>query len=209
MNIAIFGSTGGTGRKLLEQALEQGHNITVLVRTARAIKSEHTNIKIIQGNVLDQAKVEEVVKGQDAVVCALGTPPFNRSKLRANGTKIIIQAMQKLSVKRLVCLSAFGVGDSYELLPFYYKYLIIPLMLRYVYADHELQEKYIEQSQLDWTIVRAAALTNGGHTGEYLSGAAAMTRDIKLKISRADIADFMLKQLESEDNLMKSCCVSY
>ena len=209
MNIAIFGSTGGTGRMLLKQALDRGHNVTVLVRTLSSIKSEHGNLTVIQGNVLDQAKVEEVVKGQDAVICALGTPPFDRSRLRANGTKIVIQAMQNLAVKRLVCLSSFGVGYSYELLPFHYKYLIIPLMLRFVYADHELQEKYIKQSQLDWVIARPAALTNGEHTGEYLSGAAAATKNIKLKISRADVADFMLKQIDSDDNLMKSCCISY
>jgi len=209
MKLAIFGSTGGTGYKLLEQTLQQGHFVTVLVRNSSSLELEHENLKVIKGDVLDQPTVDSVVKDQDAVLCALGAPAFDKSKLRANGTKDIIQAMNTHGIKRLICQSSIGIGDSYDLLPFYYKYLIIPLMLRFVFADHALQESYIKNSQLDWTIVRAAALTNGEHTGNYLSGVAVTTKKIKLKISRADTADFMLKQLSDNSNLCKSPCISY
>jgi len=209
MKLAIFGATRGTGRKLLQQALEQNHLVTVLVRNCKIFDQVHKNLHVIQGDVMQQDDVDSVVQGQDVVLCTLGAPPFDSSQVRANGAKNIVQSMQKYEVKRLVCLSGIGVGYSYELLPFYYKFLIIPLLLRRVYADHELQENYIKQSQLDWIIVRAAALTDGEHTSNYFSGTAVASKGTKLKISRADTADFMLKQLSDESNLGKTPSLSY
>lgn len=209
MKLIIFGATGGTGKQLLSQSLEQGHTVTAFVRHPDQLDHKHDNLTVIKGDVLDLTTVEQAIIGQDAVFCALGSPPLNKKLIRANGTKTIIQAMEQSSTKRLICLSGLGCGDSHDLLPFNYKYIILPLMLRYVYADHTLQEKNITTSQLDWTIIRAAALTDGKRTNTYWHGFTCDGISLTFKISRADVADFMLKQLSNNNYLRNTPNISY
>ena len=193
----------------MTQAIEQGHTVTAFVRNPENFDQTHENLQVVKGDVLDYSSIEHALQGQDAVLCVLGMPMFDKSKLRANGTKNIIRAMQKIGVKRLICQSGFGISDSYKQLPFHYKYFILPFLLRYVYADHEIQESYIKESQLDWIIVRPAALTYGIYTGSYWHGFAPTDKSLTIKISRADVADFMLKQLEDDTYLLKTPGISY
>ncbi len=127
-----------------------------------------------------------------------------KGSLLANGTSNIIQAMEQSGVKRLVCTSSLGVGDSKNYLTFLYKYILVPLMLRHVFADHLAQEEQIKASTLDWVIARPAELTNGAKTGKYYHGFSAGDKQVSSKISRADVADFMLKQLEDDTYLRKT-----
>jgi len=209
MKVIIFGSTGPTGQQIVKQALEQGHDVTAFVRSPEKLNQKHENLQAIKGDVLDYASVEDAIRGQDAVLCAIGRPPTDKNNLRANGTKNIIRAMEKTGVKRFICQSSDGVGDSADRLPFLYKYLIVPLMLRRVFADHALQEDHIKKSRLDWVIARPTALTNGEHTGAYQQGYAADNKTITHKISRADTADFMLKQLAANNYLHQTPSLSY
>jgi putative NADH-flavin reductase len=209
MKLIIFGSTGSTGRQVVTQALEQGHDVTAFARSPEKLDQKHEKLQVIKGNVLDFASVERVIQGQDVVLCTLGLPPMDKSNLRANGTKNIIRAMEKTGVKRFICQSSDGVGDSRDTLPFLMKYLIVPFMLRRAFADHEIQENYIKESQLDWIIVRPVALTDGEHTGSYQHGYTADNKTVTFKISRADTADFMLKQLADNNYLHKTPSVSY
>jgi putative NADH-flavin reductase len=211
MKLIIFGSTGGTGRQLVTQALELGHTVCAFARHPEKLTQElgHQQLQVIEGDVQDTTSVEEAIKGQDAVLCALGAPASNKSLIRTKGTKNIIHAMQQSGVKRFVCQSGFGAGDSHALLPFYYKYLIFPLMLRHAYEDHELQEKLIKDSSLDWVIVRPGSMTDGEHTGSYRHGFTASDPASKIKISRADVADFMLKQVMNNHYLHQTPAVSY
>jgi hypothetical protein len=117
--------------------------------------------------------------------------------------------MEKLGVKRFVCESSLGIGDSKGQLGPLYNFVLIPLLLRNIFADKEVQEKLIQESPLDWVIARPARLTNGPHTGKYRSGFAADGSSIRAKISRADVADFMLQQLSSDDSLRKTPGISY
>lgn len=166
MKLLIFGSTGGTGRQLVEQALEQGHTVTAFARSPAKLDIHHPNLKVVQGDVTDFASVEKAVQGQEAVVSAIGAGE-KRTTLRTDGTRQIIRAMEKVGIRRFISLSTLGIGDSQDLLPLHYKYFLVPLLLRHAFADHERQENYIKQSRLDWIIVRPAALTNGTHTGMY------------------------------------------
>lgn len=211
MKLVIFGATGGTGRELVSQALAQGHTVTALVRNPEKLdqNQKHEQLDLVQGDVLDLVSVEDAIKGKDAVLCALGAPPSDKSQIRAQGTKNIIRAMQKAGIKRFVCQSGLGAGDSHDLLPFHYRYLIFPLILRHVYADHELQESAVRESPLDWVLVRPGALTDGAHTGSYRHGFTASDDASKVKISRADVADFMLKQLTDETYLHQAPALSY
>lgn len=210
MKLAIFGSTGGTGRQVVAQALEQGHDVTAFARSPEKLNQTHAKLQVVQGDVMNLASVERAIQGQDAVVCALGMPALkDTTRVRANGTKHIIRAMKKTGVKRFICQSALGVGDSRDMLPFHYKYLIVPLMLRRVFADHERQEHVIRENLLDWIIVRPGILTDGERTGSYQHGVTPDNKTVTLKISRADTADFMLKQLADNRYLHQTPCISY
>lgn len=210
MKLIIFGSTGDTGRQLTAQALELGHIVTAFTRSPEKLDQKHPKLRVIKGDVLDYSSVEQAIQDQDAVLCSLGKKKASdKSQLRTNGTRNIIRAMQKTGVRRLICQSSLGVGDSRDILPFQYKYFIVPVILRNVIADHEMQEKHIKESQLDWTIVRSAVLTSGEYTGSYRHGFVKTDMPIRIKISRADVADFMLKQLADDTYLHKTPGVSY
>nr|WP_317111152.1 SDR family oxidoreductase [Chroococcidiopsis sp. SAG 2025] len=208
MKLLIFGSTGSIGRQLVWQALEQGHTVTAFTRNpAKLDDIQHANLKVIQGDVMDLASVEKAVQGQDAVLCSLGAG--SKGTIRSQGTRHIIRAMEKVGVRRLICQTTLGVGESWGNLNFFWKYIMFGFLLRQAYADHVAQENYVKQSHLDWTIVRPGAFVDGERTGNYRHGFPGTDRTSKLKISRADVADFMLKQLTDDLYLHKTPALSY
>jgi putative NADH-flavin reductase len=207
MKLLIFGSTGSIGRQLVEQALAQGHVVTAFVRDPARLNLKHANLKLVQGDVMDVASVEKALPGQEAVLCAIGAG--RQGLIRSEGTRHIIRAMEKAGVRRFICQTTLGAGDSRGNLNFFWKYIMFGLILREAFADHEKQETYIRQSRLDWTIVRPAAFTDGPRTGMYRHGFAAAARALSLKISRADVADFMLKQLTDNTYLHQTPGLSY
>jgi putative NADH-flavin reductase len=163
----------------------------------------------VQGDAMDLASVEKAVQDQDAVLCSLGSGTNTKGKIRSEGTRNIIQAMEKMGVQRLICQTTLGVGDSAGNLNFFWKYIMFGFLLRQVFADHVIQENYVNQSCLKWTIVRPSAFTDGDITGNYRHGFSGNDKTTKLKISRADVADFMLKQLTDNLYLHKTPGVSY
>lgn len=206
MKVIIFGATGSIGRHLVGQALDEGHTVTAFARNPAKIEVRHRNLKIAPGDVTDVLSIENAVRKQDAVLCALGDG--RKGKIRAAGTKNIIQAMKKTGVRRLICESTLGIGESRENLNFFWKYIMFGLLLRAAYADHEAQEKYIRESDLDWIIVRPSAFTDGERTGKYKHGFSAIEKGMTLKIPRADVAEFMLRQLTDDGYLHKTPGVS-
>ncbi len=209
MKLLIFGATGGTGRELLKQALDQGHHLVAFVRDPTKIAEFRSpNLRVIRGDVLDSAATESTVAGQEAVFSTIGTGA-RRSTLREDGTRNIVMAMEKAGVRRLICQSSLGVGNSHANLPFFTKYIIVSVFLRHAFADHERQEAIVKKSALDWTIVRPPHLNDGSRTGVYRHGFPITDRQIKGKISRADVADFMLKQLTDDTYLHQTPGVSY
>ncbi len=209
MKVVIFGSSGGTGRLLVEQALDQGHQVTAQARTPeKLVGLEHPGLSIARGDVLEAADVERAVAGQDAVLCAIGAGA-GRTTLREDGTRNIVAAMDEAGVSRLVCLSSLGVGDSRANLSFFTRYVVVAIFLRHAFTDHERQEAVVRGSSLDWTIVRPPHLRDGPRTGSYRHGFPPGDHDIKGRISRADVADFMLKQLTDDTYIRRAPGVSY
>lgn len=206
MNLLIFGATGGTGRELVKQALNHEHTVTGFSRHAEELTDEFPTLRVIQGDVADMATVEQAVQGQDAVLSALGSSSLKRNPTLTKGVENIVQAMEQHNVRRLVYQSSLGVGDSRKQVDFLIRYIVVPLVLRNAIADHEDKERIIKQSNLDWVIVRPAGLTDGDHTGDYRYGE---TIDLGARISRADVADFMLKQVSDDACLKKTPGVSY
>lgn len=207
MKLLIFGSTGSIGRQLVKQALEHGHTVTAFARDPSKLDIKHDNLKVVQGDVMDLPSVEKALQGQDAVLCSLGAG--RKGMVRSAGTRNIVRAMEKTGIRRFICQSTLGVGDSWDNLNFLWKYIMFRGLLRQAYADHVSQEDYVKQSHLDWTIVRPGAFTDGNRTGEYRHGFAGTDRTTTLKISRADVADFMLKQLMDDTYLHKTPGLSY
>ncbi|MEP7037968.1 MAG: SDR family oxidoreductase [Acidobacteriota bacterium] len=208
MKIAIFGSTGGTGRELVRQALELGHEVTAFARSPEKLDDlKRENLRIVKGDVVNYADVEKAAAGQEAVLSALGSPTLKAGDTTlSDGTKNIIEAMEADGVKRFVCETSLGVGDSYDQPGFLFMKVLVPLFLKNAFADKQIQEKYIKASNLDWIIVRPGGLTNGEKTGEYRHG---LDKDISGRISRADVAEFMLKQLQSDEYLHKTPAICY
>jgi putative NADH-flavin reductase len=205
--IIIFGATGSIGRLLVKQALEKRFEVTAFIRQPAKFDLKHANLHIFQGDVLNTTQVEKAVTGQNAVLCALGAG--SKGTVRSKGTRNIVRAMENAGIKRLICLSSLGVGDSRQTLNFFWKYIMFGLLLRKAYADHEEQENIVKQSQLDWTIVRPAAFTDEGLRGRYQHGVFGQGEKLTLKISRADVADFILKQLTDDKYLRKTPGISY
>ena len=205
--VVVFGATGTTGSAVVERGLELGYAVTAFVRNPGKVKTQHANLGVFQGDVMDPASVEEGVRGHDAVVSSLGAGL--NGKVRSEGTRNIIRAMESAKVRRFISQSTLGVGDSRANLNLYWKYVMFGMLLRRAYADHVQQEEYIKQSQLDWTIVRPGALIEGERTGRYRHGFPPGAQDLALEISTADVADFMLKQLEDDSYRCKTPGLSY
>ena len=193
MKIIIFGASGKTGVKLVEQSLEQGHSVTAFVRNPEKLAIENENLAFITGDAFDPASVSQAVQGQDAVICVLGSgTDLKKTMIRAKGTINIVNAMQKNNIRRLMVVTAMGVAESWEDLSLFNKFIFAVLM-KNIREDHEAQEASIKESNLDWTIVRPSGLTDTPRTGIYSVGENIPA--ITSRISRADVADLILKEL--------------
>jgi len=206
--VLIFGATGGTGKELVKQSLEKGYEVTAFVRSPEKVEITQSNLTLFKGDVLNYDDVAKTMKGHEVVFCCLGAPASNKTKLRTDGTSNIVKAMETHNIKRFICQTSLGFGDSKEVLPWHMKYIIVPFILKRAFKDHETQEAVIEKSNTDWTIVRPGNMTNGNQTGNYKHGFLP-TEKIKLKVSRADVADFMLRQLDNIKYLYQKVGISY
>ncbi|MCA9473226.1 MAG: SDR family oxidoreductase [Nitrospira sp.] len=209
MNILIVGATRGIGRQLLEQALTAGHAVTALVRNPQTFATQHDQLRILKGDILDSNSVELAMAGQEAVCCTIGVKvPWIQVMVFSEGTRNLLQAMKKTGVTRLVCVTGIGAGDSKGHGGFLYDSIFLPTLLRTIYADKDRQESLIKASNVDWTIVRPGFLTNGPLTENYraLTNLTGVTAG---KISRADVAHFMLIELQSKHYLRQTPLLTY
>ncbi len=207
MKVLIIGATGATGQILMREALAQGHEVTALARDPSALASEDPGLRVLQGNALDVSSVEAAVAGQDAVLSVLGTRSVRPTTLFSESTHNVISAMNKHGVRRLVCITGIGAGESKGHVGFLYDRIMLPFVVKNIYEDKTRQEEAIKQSDLDWVIVRPARLTDEPAKGEYnvfLGGSYTAT-----KISRADVAAFMLAQLTDDTYVGKTPVISY
>ena len=113
MKLVIFGATGTVGAQVVQQALEQGHAVTAFVRNLAKLDLQHPRLSFAQGDVMDASAVEQAIRGQDAVICVLGSGKQLKSTIRSEGTRQIIRSMEKVGVRRLICQSTLGTGDSW------------------------------------------------------------------------------------------------
>ena len=207
MKVLVFGATGGVGRHVVEEGLARGHDVTAFVLDPSRLDVAHERLTVFRGDVLDAASVERAVRGQGAVLCSIGAG--RKGRVRSEGTRNIVRALVGAGVRRLVCQTTLGVGESSGNLNLFWKHVMFGLLLRGAFADHEQQEAHVRSSALEWTIVRPAAFTDGERTGEYRHGFSPAKKGLRLKISRADVAEFMLDQLTDDTYLRQTPGLSY
>lgn len=207
LNIAVIGATRGIGLEVVKAALEDGHHVTVLVRNPGRLAVRHERLRIETGDALDPDAVARVVEGQDVVCDCLGTKNvFKKVTLFSRAAENLARALKPQQL--LIAVTGVGAGDSKGHGGFFYDRLVLPLVVRGIYADKDRQEEIIRRRVARWIIVRPGLLTNGPRTGRYralvdLEGVRGGT------ISRADVADFILKQAKSPEFLGKTPLLIY
>ncbi len=207
MKLLIIGATGPTGRQLVSQALELGHAVTVTVRQPTPGMFP-AKVKTIVADVRRADSLQAAVGGQEVVISSLGSKLSRKpTTLFSEGTQNLIAAMEASHVRRLICITGIGAGDSKGHGGFLYDRIIQPLLLAEIYNDKTRQEAVIRASRTDWTIVRPAALTNGARTGRVraytdLSGVTVG------KISRADVAGYILERISDPTSFRQTFTIA-
>jgi putative NADH-flavin reductase len=199
VNVLVFGASGATGNEVVRRALDRKHTVVAFVRHPEKFGIKDANLTLAIGDVTEYELVERAVRGRDAVASALGSgSSLSSHPALIDGVQHIVRAMDHAGVRRFVHLSMLGVGSSGKQLGLVDRYIVMPLLLRNVLTDHAKEEDLIKQSTLDWVIVRPPRLTNGPYTGRYQSGEDVRGGTLLASISRADVADFMVKQLTDD-----------
>ncbi len=195
MRLLVFGASGRTGREVVRQALARGFNVTAFVRHTARLPLAHANLRLVTGEITDPTAVARVLSGHTGVISTLGVgTPLRHDPAVIEGVRTIARASEHASVARLVYLSFIGVSDSRDAAGFLLRQLSTT-MLRHEVADHEIKEAAVTESFVDWTIVRPPKLTNGRLTAAYRVGESIRARSPLPMMSRADVADFLLRQL--------------
>jgi putative NADH-flavin reductase len=209
MKILIIGATRGIGLQILQHALAKDHDTTALARSPQKITVEHERLQVMQGDILDDHAVGSATEGQDVVISCIGIMPTRKPvSVFSVGIKNVLKAMDKSKVKLLISVTGIGAGDSRGHGGVFYDKIFQPLFLKTIYEDKDREESLIKDSQVNWIIVRPGFLTNGPMSGTYR--VLTDLTDAKVgKISRADVAHFILNQLDSSEYLDQTPLLTY
>ncbi len=205
--VLIIGASRGIGLEAVKVALEAGHSVRALARSALRIRVEHAKLEKMAGDALQMATVKRALSGVDVVIQSLGVSAgpeiiFEPTRLFSKATRVLVTAMEEAQIKRLICVTGFGAGDSRGHGGLLYN-AAIHLVLGRLYDDKDVQERIVRRSKLDWVIVRPVILTEGPKTNAYraLVDPRGWTCGF---ISRADVADFLIKQIDDDAFLHKT-----
>lgn len=208
MKIVIFGATGFSGKAILKEALSQNHQVTALARNISALPDPGKNLILVEGDVLNRTAVAAVLKNSDAVIQCLGIGGKGSGKpttFISDATRIIIEEMEKQSVKRLIVMSNAGAGNSIEFMPRFFTRFVLPRFMKWlkvIIDDKNRMEPLVMSSTLDWTIVRCPNITDKAPRGKYL--ATLDGKGLKMSITLGDMAKFIVQQL-SDDSFSRQC----
>ncbi|HYL08234.1 MAG TPA: NAD(P)-binding oxidoreductase [Candidatus Udaeobacter sp.] len=190
MKLVVLGGTGRTGQLVVEQALAAGHTVTALVRSPEKLPVRSSGLRIVAGEATDAGDLAQAMAGADAVISALG----GSGSVIADSTRAIVKAAHQTGVERIVVLSSFLVEtDRMAPLP----RLLIGLARSSVIKDKRAGEELLRQSDLDWTVAYASRLTDGAASGHVEARAEGTRRRISERISRADVAEWLIEAATS------------
>lgn len=209
MKLVIFGASRGVGINIVEQALQAGHVVTAFVRSPETFKLQHANLTVFKGDAMDAVAVEQAIAGQEAVISALGPTRPPVPHMMETSAKNIVAGMNKHGVKRLVSTTGAGVRQPEDQPKFidHFMGFLLNLLAKDVVLDSAANVRVIQTSDLEWTVVRYPRLMDGGRKGPYR--VSYVGNDSGSQITRADGADFVLKELVEKKWLRKLPVVSY
>ena len=206
--VLVIGASRGIGLEAVQQALEVGHKVRALSRSADGILIGHPNLEKVNGDALQEPNLFSALAGVNTVIQTLGVTPgpdriLKPTRLFSSATRLLVKIMRETGVRRLICVTGLGAGDSRGKGGCIYSRILFPLLLKRIYDDKDIQEDIIRGSELDWVIARPGLLTNGAKTGAYRA-----IRDrndwVAGAISRADVADFLIKQIDDDSYLQQT-----
>lgn len=209
MRITVFGATGGTGRRLVEQAIAEGNEVVAYVRNPSKLDMENEHLTVVQGELTDEELIEKAVKGVDAVISLLGPRGGSKSKPLTHGMQNIITAMKKQGVRRLIISSTLSAKDPNDKRTLRVKFSVnlVKLTMHAAYEDIVSVAETVRNSDLAWTIVRLNLLNNKPKSGKVKVGYVG-SGELGSWISRADIADFMLNQIQDTKYVQQAPAIS-
>ena len=206
MKITVIGASRGTGALAVEEALRHGHEVTAFARHPEKLEIEHPSLLRVSGDFHDADSVDAAIAGRDAVIVTASATSLKGFKENpsyfSQGTALVIDSMKRHNVRRLLVLSAFGVGESRASVGFLVRKLVVDGLLRRPFRDHERQERQVKESGLEWVIVRPSRLTDGPALGKSLRKIE--PGPVPSAISRADVADFLVAAAERDDWVEKA-----
>ena len=205
MHVLIVGASKGIGLETTRQALDAGHNVRAMARSAAAMSISNPKLEKVRGDALSHENLDAAVIGVEVVIQTLGVglgDLFGPVHLFSDATRVLIAAMRAHSVNRLISVTGFGAGDSRASISFLQR-LPFQIVFGRAYEDKSYQERLIKESGLDWTIARPGVLTTGPRTGRYkvLQDASQWRNGI---ISRSDVADFLVRQIADQAYIRQS-----
>jgi len=192
MRLFILGATGGTGRALIDQAVERGHRVTAFVRSPQKLGSPRGGLTVLQGDPRSVDELRAALPGHDAVLSALGPPGPGPTTIVGDAARSTVTAMQATGVLRLLVVGVAVLFEHQGIL----SAILRRTLLRNVAKDSAEMERVVLASGLDWTIVRPPRLTNGPLTRRYGVSDGRLPRGARLTVGRADVAHFLLEELE-------------
>jgi putative NADH-flavin reductase len=208
MQILVLGATGSIGRLVVVESLKRRHAVTALVRSPGKLGDLHSRVTIIHGDALDASGVAKAVAGQDAVIYALGAGNVRHTTLFSDSTRALLAAMNQHAVRRLICVTGVGAGETKGHGGFVYDRIVYPLFTKGVYADKDKQESLIRDSHTDWTIVRPAAFREGKVSGELRAVTDVGSITLR-RVSRLEVAEFLVDELEQNRYVHRSVFIGY
>jgi putative NADH-flavin reductase len=206
MKILVVGAAGRVGWQVVQQARARGHEVTAFVHHASSC--ERDGVRLVTGDARNAAHMSRAVAGQNAVIDVVGgKTPWTRSGLEPDVARAIVSALRQHGVRRLVAASAMGAGDSSEVADVFYKYLVVPTFLRGALKDKTQMEQELARTDIDWTVVRPAVLTDG----QAIGGVKVFTATQRAKahrIARADVAAFILDLATNNQYLKQAITIA-
>jgi len=197
MNLLVLGATGRTGRLVVEQALAAGHTVTALVRSPEKLTLSGSNLRVVKGEATDKTAVSRALEGADAVISTLG----GKGSVIADSTQAIVAAAHEAGVSRVVVLSSWLVErDRMDAVT----RLLTGIAMRPLIKDKSAGEEALRRSDLEWTIVYASMLTDGPPSGSVAVVSEGTKRGMSQKISRADVAAWMIEAATSDQQSRRS-----
>ena len=206
MKVLVVGAAGRSGRAVVEQALAAGHDVSAFVHNTEGY-TPRSNVRVIEGDARDRSAMDLAMNGQDAVIDTIGGKlSFKTTTLEASAAATIIASMKSSGVRRLVAISVIGEGESVANTNWYER-LFLSTLLRNEMKDKAAMEALVDASGLDWIIVRAPFLTDDPGTGK-IHVVSAETGEIARKLTREDLAAFMVARLASDEYLQKAVAIA-